>query len=958
MQETTNAETGQLNNELNLMPRFGYDLRPIVPAVLYLCIYAALAWTAQTLELSGIVGKFGLTAGLNLGLLLSYGIWYAPVVLVAILADSLWVHVLPLPVPLAVLFCLCISLIETGSALVIQRLLSEYRVMLKKGGDLAKFVGISGLTAAALASVVSVRLVIEKSIEWNQLFNQIQVSFIGFMAGILLIAPVLVIHIGPWLQTALFGIKPEKHTISRQLQAFHVDRQGTLFTLSFVCLSAFALWFIFSAASPDMLNVFFLLSAPLIWVAVWRGIEGLSIAIPVLGGICLAAQMQFDRSPDVGAHLISILLVASVNAYMIAVGVTQGKVTTWQMERRDAILDAVGYAAQQFLGNTGWENGVREVVRRLGEATSVTRVFLIDNRTPNLGGQVGDANYYEWSNPALLTEDNDKRMLNLLRGQIIEEMAGRFSMGQPYVFHTKDMPRKRQEMLETMGIRSGVIIPMFVDRQWWGCLGLEQCYVDRYWPDSEIDGLKMAGQILGTLIASVRVEQQFRQLTGNIQAVFWISAPDGRAKQYVSPGYEEVWGRSCASLQRNPISWIQAIHPEDQPRVSEALMKQVWGEYDEEYRIERPDGSIRWIRDRAFPVRDQAGKVDRVVGIAEDITKQKKAEEQLRAATVLLSSLINHLHSSVVVEDETRKIIHVNQAFNNTFNVPVAPHALFGVDSRLLFIQTAQFAERIEQIIKAGTPVLGEELEWQGRILLRNYVPLSIDGNNHYHLWQYQDVTESRKAEEQIKASLKEKEVLLKEIHHRVKNNLQIISSLLNLQSAEIEDPEACQRFKESQDRVKAMALIHERLYQSGDLAKIDFSGYVRSLTGHLTRSYRINANAVRLNLEVESVPMNLDIAIPCGLIINELVSNAFKYAFPNGDSGEITVRFAEEDARTLKLVVQDTGIGFPEGGDPEESDSLGLKLVRSLTEQLGGVLNYRTQNGFICQITIPHTRA
>ena len=957
MQETTKADAGLLGNELNLMPRLGYDLRPIVPAILYLFAYAILAWITQAYGLSGLVGKFGLAAGLNLGLLLSYGLWYAPVVFAATFADSLWVHVLPLPMPWTAAFCIAVSLIETGSAFAIQHMLSEYRVMLKKGRDLAKFVAASGLTAIALAAVVSVRLALEKSIDWNHLFDQLQLSFIGFTAGILLLTPALIIHIGPWLQTALFGIKSEKRSLSRQLQAFRVNRQETTFALSFVCLAAFALWFMFATPSPDLLNIFFLLSAPLIWVAVWRGVEGLSIAVPVLGGIVLAALLQFDQSPEGSSRLIGILMIASVNAYMIAVGVTQGKVTAWQMERRDAILDAVSYAAQQFLGNTGWENGVREVVRRLGEATSVTRVFLIDNRTPNLGGQVGDASHYEWANPALSTEDSDKRMLNLLRGQMIEEMAGRFSMGQPFTFHTKNMSRKRQEMLEALGIRSGVIIPMFVDRQWWGCLGLEQCYVDRDWPDSEIDGLKMAGQILGTLIASVRVEQQFRQLTGNIQAVFWISAPDGRAKQYVSPGYEEVWGQTCASLQRNPISWLQAIHPEDQPRVSEALMKQVWGEYDEEYRIERPDGSIRWIRDRAFPVRDQLGKVDRVVGIAEDITKAKKAEEQLRAATVMLSSLINHLHSAVVVEDDARRIIHVNQAFNNIFNVPVAPQALFGVDSRLLFIQTAQFSERIEKIIKTATPVLGEELQWQNRILVRNYVPLSIDDNNHYHLWQYQDVTESRQAEEQIKASLKEKEVLLKEIHHRVKNNLQIISSLLNLQSAEIEDPEACQRFKESQDRVKAMALIHERLYQSGDLAKIDFAGYVRSLTGHLTRSYKVNANAVRLNLEVESVPMNLDIAIPCGLIINELVSNAFKYAFPKGTNGEINVRFAEEDGRSLKLVVQDTGVGFAENKNPEESDSLGLKLVRSLTEQLGGALSYRTQNGFICQITIPYAR-
>jgi PAS domain S-box-containing protein len=428
------------------------------------------------------------------------------------------------------------------------------------------------------------------------------------------------------------------------------------------------------------------------------------------------------------------------------------------MRRRDAILDAVSYAARHFLGNTGWEAGVQEVARRIGEATSVTRVFLIDNRVARLGGQIGDASLYEWTEP-YFHRMKMKTGLNLLREQLIEEGSSGLSVGNPYLFRTNDFPQKRQEMLRAVGIRSGVIIPMFVDRQWWGCLGLEQCFIDRDWPDSEVSGLKMAGQILGTLIASVRVEQQFRQLTGNIQAVFWISAPDGRAKQYVSPGYEEIWGTSCASLQKEPASWLQAIHKEDQPKVTEALVKQVWGEYDEEYRLVRPDGSLRWIHDRAFPVRDQAGAVYRIVGIAEDITKQKKAEEELRAATEMLSSLINHLQSGVMVEDEERRITHVNQSFTDIFKIPVPPLALFGVDSRLLFAQTMQFSGRIEEVIRVRTPMLGEEIEWQGRLFLRNYVPLAISETRRYHLWQYRDITESRHAEEQIKASLKEKEV-------------------------------------------------------------------------------------------------------------------------------------------------------------------------------------------------------
>ncbi len=957
MEEASKLEAGSLNTDFLLAPRLGHNLRPLIPTALYLAAYLALEGGIRAVGLSGIFGAFSLTTGLNLGLLLAYGLWYAPVVAAAVAADGLWLHPLPFSMPVAALYCLVIVLVQIAAAASLRHFSQDHRLSLKKSADVAKFMVAGALAAVNLGAAAAVCGMESAPLQWERFLADARVAVTGFAAGIFCVTPVLLVHIVPWLETMLFGNKAERRALLRRIQPLRGGRQETQFAISFAVLVGAALYPIIRGLLSEEIYVFLLLSAPLIWVAVRRGMEGLSVAVPLLTAAMTAALMRMQAGGASADTLLSILVVASLNAYIIAAGVTQTRVTEDQMKRRDAILDAVGYAAHQFLGQTGWETGVHEIVKRLGEATGVTRVFLIDNRAPKLGGQIGDANIYEWTNPALSADGNDKRVLNLLRGQMIEDAASGLSMGHPWLFQTKNMPRKRREMLETLGIRSGVIIPMFVERQWWGCLGLEQYFIDRDWPASEVDGLNMAGQVFGTLIASVRIEQQFRQLTGNIQAVFWISSPDGRAKQYVSPGYEEIWGASCSSLQKDPESWLKAVHNEDQPRVREALVRQVWGEYDEEYRILRPDGSQRWVRDRAFPVRDQAGNVYRIVGIAEDITKQKKAEEQLRAATAMLSTLINHLHSGVVVEDESRRVTHVNQAFNDIFNIPVPAEKLFGVDSRLIFAQNPGFARRLEEIIHGGTPVLGEELEWHERVLRRNYVPLSMGENSRYHLWQYRDVTNERRAQEQIESSLKEKEVLLKEIHHRVKNNLQIISSLLNLQSAEIDDPRASQKFRESQDRVKAMALIHERLYQSSDLAKIDFSGYVRNLTGHLQRSYRVDANRIRLNLEVDPVPMNLDVAIPCGLIINELVSNSFKYAFPNGAGGEIKVRFEEANGNGMKLHVEDNGVGLPEGSNPEESDSLGLKLVRSLTEQLGGTLRYSSQNGFACDISIPHAK-
>jgi PAS domain S-box-containing protein len=219
------------------------------------------------------------------------------------------------------------------------------------------------------------------------------------------------------------------------------------------------------------------------------------------------------------------------------------------------------------------------------------------------------------------------------------------------------------------------------------------------------------------------------------------------------------------------------------------------------------------------------------------------------------------------------------------------------------------------------------------------------------------DITERKQAEEQIRASLREKEVLLKEIHHRVKNNLQIISSLLKLQSRNISDPHTLDMFRESQNRIKSMALIHEKLYQSKDLAVIDFAEYIKNLTVHLFRSYAVNPEAVRLRVDVQNVLLGIDTAIPCGLIINELVSNSLKYAFPPGTTGEVRIVLRPTGENRYLLIVADTGIGIPADFDLRRATSLGLRLVHTLIEQIGGMLEIRNSGGTEFRITFSESK-
>lgn len=213
------------------------------------------------------------------------------------------------------------------------------------------------------------------------------------------------------------------------------------------------------------------------------------------------------------------------------------------------------------------------------------------------------------------------------------------------------------------------------------------------------------------------------------------------------------------------------------------------------------------------------------------------------------------------------------------------------------------------------------------------------------------DVTHRTLADAQIKASLREKEALLKEIHHRVKNNLQVVSSLLGLQSRTIRDPEQRRMFEESQNRVYSMALLHESLYQSENLSQIDFPEYVRQLADHLFRSYGVAPDRIHLHTELDLISLHMDTAVPCGLIINELVSNSLKYAFPEGREGEIRIGLHGQPAGMAKLLVADNGIGLKSEIDWTTTRSLGLRLVRSLAQQLGGQLEVRSGTGTSVQL-------
>lgn len=266
----------------------------------------------------------------------------------------------------------------------------------------------------------------------------------------------------------------------------------------------------------------------------------------------------------------------------------------------------------------------------------------------------------------------------------------------------------------------------------------------------------------------------------------------------------------------------------------------------------------------------------------------------------------------------------------------------------------SEFKERIE---KEGV-VKGMESAWirsdGTRLFVRESARAVKDekGNTLCYEGTVEDITEKKKAEEKLRFYLKEKETLLREIHHRVKNNLQVLLSLLRIQSRRIKDQHDLRLYKESQDRVRSMALIHEELYQSKDYAQVNFSQYIRTLSSRLFHAYKVDTNRIRISIEAEEISLDINKAVPLGLVLNELLTNAIQHAFEKNKGGTVQIQLHSLDKNQIRLGVKDDGKGFPQNVDFRNSDSMGMQLVCDLVKQLKGDIELKREKGTSFQIT------
>lgn len=258
-----------------------------------------------------------------------------------------------------------------------------------------------------------------------------------------------------------------------------------------------------------------------------------------------------------------------------------------------------------------------------------------------------------------------------------------------------------------------------------------------------------------------------------------------------------------------------------------------------------------------------------------------------------------------------------------------------------------------EELLEELRTLRKEQELTQYRVYLEERVIERTEQLNLINKRLQREIEERKIVEEKLKFSLQEKEILLKEIHHRVKNNLQIISSLLYLQSDSIQDKIALDKFKESQNQIRSIALIHEKLYQSNELSRIDFSEYIQRLSSYLFYTYNVNSRLIRLKIQAGNVYLPVDKAIPCALIINELITNSIKHAFLYGNKGIISVKLYVKDKKYI-LQFSDDGTGLPEDLNINNVNTIGIDLIINLIEQIDGFLEIEKHKGTLFKITFP----
>jgi PAS domain S-box-containing protein len=450
-------------------------------------------------------------------------------------------------------------------------------------------------------------------------------------------------------------------------------------------------------------------------------------------------------------------------------------------------------------------------------------------------------------------------------------------------------------------------------------------------------------------------EQKYRKIFENFRDIYYQIEINGKIIE-ISPSVERYSKFNREELIGQHIDQLY-IYPEERKKLLKAIKEK--GEViDFELKFKDKDNRVIYVSANSHFIFDSQNRIMGIEGSLRVINDRKKTEKRLQISQVQLENAMDLAHLASWEFDISTNQFLFNDRFYSMLNTTIDEEGSYIMplnDYLKKYVHPKDvhiIKDGIKKILKSKT---GFETELEYRILRKDgktlyiavhiRIPQKTKENNINVYGTIQDITDIKLTEKRLKESVKEKEILLKEIHHRVKNNMQIISSLLNIQTLYVDDDESINVLKESQNRVKSMAMIHEKLYGSKNFNKICFPDYIESVVWDLFYSYSIEKDTIIPLLDIDDIRLNIETSIPCGLIITELVSNCFKYAFPDNRKGELKVSLKIKQDYYV-LTISDDGIGFPKNIDFNNTKTLGLELVNNLVNQIEGTIQLNTNLG------------
>ena len=440
---------------------------------------------------------------------------------------------------------------------------------------------------------------------------------------------------------------------------------------------------------------------------------------------------------------------------------------------------------------------------------------------------------------------------------------------------------------------------------------------------------------------------------------------------YLSPSFARISGYAPDEMNALPLETVENLmHPDDIAEVKSVIAESVTNldnkPYQMEYRFKHKQGHYRWFQDRYTVMRDERGQPLALIGSVSDINERKRVEEVLRESEEKFRLLIDNSHNIIYTLTPEGVFTFVSPAWTTLLGHPVNQVAGKPFQPFVHPDDVPACMVWLQKVIETGQRQEGIE-----------YRVRHIDGSWRWHtssavpLWDEagmvigfegsaRDITENKLAEEKLaesarklaarneglRSALADRDVLLKEVHHRVKNNLMVISSLLNLQMRRTTDQEARESLRESDTRIMSMAMIHEQVLRSGEYTAIDSTSYINDLVSNIRNSLAPYNKDVRLAVAVQpGIIIGLNQAVSLGMIINEIVSNSFKHAFQDCEKPEISISCRSSEDR-VQLSISDNGVGMPEGIGIDNPSSLGLELVNTLVKQMKGTIKYEIDEG------------